>query len=532
MTISTPSSLTDNPAPSSMNAQPRPLGPIALISLYVVENNGVRFLASSLRKSGFQVIEIYLKDYKHHNFVPPTPKELHLLADILRQNQVSLIGLSVRAGGYLRCAAEVTAFLKSQFQVPIIWGGMHVTMGTEECLQFTDYAMVGECEKALVQAAHLLLHGESLADAPNMWSRQADGTIRRNALLPLVEDLDNLPWRDFHSHECKYWIDGNRVTKGDPYVSETVYLMMTARGCLFNCSFCDVSALRKVFKGLGTFYRTSSPQRVVAECLYAKQHFPKLRRFRFDDELFCMKIEWVEEFCRLYREQIGMPFDLLSDPRVIAEPQLRLLKAAGCDTIMMGVQNTSAVNARLYNRKVSDEQMIEATRIIHRVGLKPCYQILLDDPHLTGEDKQNLFNLLIRFVRPYDLYLFSLSYWPRTDITEKYIADGTITWDDVEGRNDKCLRQFHVDLAWPRPPEDMFWDSLFTLLSKPIVPLNLVVWLSKRDYLRRHPLPLLYFAQALNLGKLAWLAFGALVRGELTINTIKRWVNWKSLATS
>ncbi|MBQ7567812.1 B12-binding domain-containing radical SAM protein, partial [bacterium] len=412
---------------SIVNNQQNKMPPLALISIYVVENNGVRFLASSLRQNGFDAIEIYLKDYQHHHFSPPTPRELELLIDILRQRQVSLIGLSLRAGGYLRCAASLTALLKENFDTPIIWGGMHVTMAPEECLQYTDYVMLGEGEQALVEVAEHLRDGKRIDDIANVWSRQPDGSIRRNPLRPLTDNLDSLPWRDFHSHSDKYWIHDNSVTVGDPYVSETVYLMMTARGCLFNCSFCDISALRKVFKGLGRFYRTSSPQRVVDECLYAKQHFPKLKRFRFDDELFCMQEDWVAEFSSLYREQVKLPFELLTDPRVVAERPLRLLKEAGLDTIMMGIQNTSEVNARLYNRMVSDEQMIEATRIIHRVGLSPCYQILLDDPHLTAADKQNLFNLLIRFARPYDLYLFSLSYWPRTDITEHYLADGTIT---------------------------------------------------------------------------------------------------------
>ncbi len=505
---------------------------VALISLYVVENNGVRYLASSLRSQGFPVVEIYLKDYQHHHFVPPSERELELLTETLRTHDVGLIGFSVRAGGYLKCAAELTAYLKQRFTVPIIWGGMHVTMGADECLQYTDYAVLGEAEQTIVEIARCVQNHRDIGEVANVWSRRPDGTIRRNPLRPLVENLDSIPLRDFHSHEDKYWIHDNHISKGDPYVSEAVYLMMTARGCLFNCSFCDISALRKTFKGLGKFYRTSSPQRVVEECLYAKKHFPKLHRFRFDDELFCMREDWVEEFSRLYKEQVKLPFELLTDPRVVAERPLRLLKDAGLDTIMMGIQNVSAVNERLYNRKVSDEQMIEATRIIHRVGLKPCYQILLDDPHLTSQDKQDLFNLLIRFARPYDLYLFSLSYWPRTDITEKYLADGTITPNDIEGVNDKCLRQFHVDLAWPRPKEDLYWDSLFTLLSKPFIPLSFVVWLSRSPWLKNHPTPLLYMAQVLNLFKLAYLAMRSLLRGELTINTIKRWVNWKSLATS
>ena len=72
---------------------------IALISLYIVENNGVRFLASSLRSQGWQVIEIYFKDYQHHHFTEPTETELALLIETLRREKVDIIGLSGRAGG-------------------------------------------------------------------------------------------------------------------------------------------------------------------------------------------------------------------------------------------------------------------------------------------------------------------------------------------------------------------------------------------------------------------------------------------------
>ena len=41
---------------------------IAVISLYALENNGVRHIASSLREAGYSVTEIYFKDWVNNNF--------------------------------------------------------------------------------------------------------------------------------------------------------------------------------------------------------------------------------------------------------------------------------------------------------------------------------------------------------------------------------------------------------------------------------------------------------------------------------
>lgn len=503
-----------------------------IISLYVVENNGVRFIASMLRQHGYEVVEIYLKDYYHHRFVEPTAKELDDVVKVLRDRGVDLVGISLRAGGYFRICRRLTQKIQAELGLPVLWGGMHVTMAPEECIPEADMIVVGEAEHVMVDLLGRMARGEDYSDVPSLWLRRPDGEIVRNAVRHVEEDLDSLPFRDFHSHDDKYWVDENRIKKGDPYATQTSYLLMSARGCLFNCAFCDINALRKVYEGKGRFYRVMSPARVVEECQYAISAFPNMRRFRFDDELFCMQPQWVEEFCRLYQRDVGLPFELLTDPRVVVEETLLRLKDAGLDTVMMGIQNLDRINRKYYNRNVSNERVLEAADVLHRLKLKPCYQILMDDPHLTSADKKEFFEFLTRLPRPFDLYLFSLSFWPSTDVTINYLQDGTITLDDVEGRNDKCLKQFRVDLSWPRPAEDVFWHSLITMLSKDVVPLGFVKWLSRQEWLRRRPWPVYALAQFLNAAKLGYLGLRMLLQGELTWDTLKRWVNWKSLATS
>src|SRR5688572_25794928 len=71
-------------------SHPAPQRPVfGIVSLYVVENNGVRFIASMLRQHGFEVVEVYLKDYYHHKFIWPTEREYDHVVDILRRRGVT-----------------------------------------------------------------------------------------------------------------------------------------------------------------------------------------------------------------------------------------------------------------------------------------------------------------------------------------------------------------------------------------------------------------------------------------------------------
>jgi anaerobic magnesium-protoporphyrin IX monomethyl ester cyclase len=534
MSITAPASAAPSVAPASLQpfAPFEPFEPVlGLISLYVVENNGVRFIASALRQQGIEVVEVYLKDYYHHKFVWPTDKELDDVIAILRQRGVHMVGISLRAGGYFRICQALTQKIRRELGVPVMWGGMHVTMAPEQCVHHADWIVVGEAERVIVELFERFRQGRSIHDLPSLWYAR-DGQVHRNEVAMLEESLDSLPFRDFHSDADKYWVDEDRVIPGDPYATQTSYLLLSARGCLFNCSFCDINALRKVYRGKGRFYRAMSPARVVEECQYAMRTFKHLKRFRFDDELFMMEPAWVDEFCSLYPKAVGLPFELLTDPRVVREDLIVKLKAAGMATLMMGIQNLDRINSRIYNRNVSNDKVLEVAAILTRHGIRPCYQILMDDPISTTQDKRDFFEFIASLPRPYDLYLFSLSYWPSTDITEMGLREGWITQADVEGENDKCLKQFRVDLSWPRPPEDVFWLSLLTLLSKDPLPVGVVRWLSHRRWLMRHPWPLHLLAQTLNAAKLAYLAGSMLLQGELTWDTVRRWLNFKSLATS
>ena len=75
---------------------------IAVISLYALENNGVRHIASSLREAHFKVTEIYFKDWVNNNFPWPKEEEVQNLIALLKEREIDVVGFSVRASAFHR----------------------------------------------------------------------------------------------------------------------------------------------------------------------------------------------------------------------------------------------------------------------------------------------------------------------------------------------------------------------------------------------------------------------------------------------
>ena len=503
---------------------------VALISLYVIENNGVRQLAAMLRQAGFTTYEIYFKDYRHHRFQPPSEIELRHLTELLQEMDVGLIGFSVRAGAYLDIAKKLTAHVRGALDAPILWGGPHVSFAPEQCIDEVDYLSRGDSEDAVVDLARALENGEPTDNIPNIWVNR-DGQIIRNEVRPLETNLDRFPFRDFHSHEYKVWIDGSHLRRGDPSIKETIYLILSTRGCIYNCAYCDVNVLRKLYRGKGNFFRVRSVDNIIEELHYAEKHFKHLARIRFDDELFPVDPAWIREFAAKYKANFSHPFEILSDPRAIKDDDIAVLKDAGLENVLLGIQAGEDLNRRLFDRPCPDKKVIAVSEILHRHSVRGGYQIILDNPVATHSDRQQLLNLLLQLKRPFDLYTFSLSYWPGADLTEKFVSEGVISENDVEGKSDKVLRQFRVDGSITRPTEDRLWIALYHLTSKNFLPRS---WLKKwagSDWLRRHPRPVELVSSLANYGKLGWMAIRMLLRRELSWNMVRRWLNLKSPAS-
>ncbi len=503
---------------------------IAFVSLYVIENTGIRLLASILRNAGVKVHEVYFKDWVTNRVEPPSEDDIGLLISELKQINPDLVGISVRASAFHRIAADLSIRIRSALGTPILWGGMHASSCPDKAAEVADLICIGEAELAIAALVEALRLGKPIDAIDGLWFHGEHGVVK-NSNAQLISDLDSLPFPDYHSHD-KTFIEAGHVYHGnDPCTREAIYLVMGSRGCPFpSCTFCSNSVVHKMYPGQ-KFHRTRSVTHILDEIRYACKHFTRLKRIRFDDEEFPTQADWFDAFCDRWPKEIGLPFEIHMDPRVVTADRLERLKAIGLHTIFMGIQHTEQINRSLYGRNVSDEQVLEAARAIHASGVHAGYQVILDDPVSTSDDKQRLLDLLLKLPHPYEMVLFSLTLYPGSAIADDLKQCNLIVDADIEGEQTKVFRQFRVDLSYPRPTEDRFWTALYVLVSKSFIPKSLLRGIAANNFLRRHPLPVTLLAYVANVLKLGIMGMGLLIRGELSLAVIRRWLTFKSLVT-
>ncbi|MFP4081641.1 MAG: B12-binding domain-containing radical SAM protein [Candidatus Aminicenantes bacterium] len=495
---------------------------ISLIALYSSSSIGLRYLAAVLRKEGFDVHMIFFKEKNIALDLMELParREYDLLVGLLKDLDPDLIGIGVRSS-FLNIAREITRRIQTSLSKPVIWGGTHATVDPEDSIQAADMICLGEGEQAVLELAQKLWWGQNTTDIQNLWIRK-DGQVKRNPLRPLIQNLDSLPFPDYVD-ENKYFIEDERILERDPGVQAFNLDVLTSRGCPYHCSYCSNSIFRSLYKGKGPLVRLRSVQNVLREINTQKQFFSRLKRIDFIDEVFSWDKEWVEEFVEKFKKDVHLPFHCMQHPITTDRKIMRMLKSAGLERVEIGIQTGSErVRKKIFERPVSDKRLIETSRVMRDLKITPFYDIIVDNPFESPQDKRQGLDLMLKISRPFYMHMFSLIYFPNTILTTKALQARLISEDQVEGRATRSFNQMYVSLKHPRPDEDRYWISLYSLTSKRFVPKGFIKWLSRIYFLQKYPGPLVYFASACNTIKLAAIAVKWLWEGKPVFSWLGR----------
>ena len=498
---------------------------VLLVTPYGFQNMGVRVLSAVLRREGFDAPILFFKGWRNNDVQPPTMRELRLFEEHVERLAPDVVGFGFGTP-YLQIVTDLTRRVRRAGQAHVIWGGVHPTISPEDCIEHADSVCVGEGEYPLLDLARALASGQPFDEIPNLWVRSAHG-VRRNPPRPLIVDLDELPYETASAGEMAVLEDG-KLIEGNPSEDNALYRVFASRGCPFRCSFCYNSQFRQIYEGLGRYHRVRSVGRVLDELEQARDSLPRLRRIRFDDDSFVFPRPWIDEFCREYPRRIGLPFDILLNPEATSERTLRSLRDAGLVHVQVGVQSGSESELeRHYSRRGSNERLMVLAHQLRDLGIEVTYDVILDNPLSTRADKDAMLDLLLRLPRPFNLFLYSLTVFPKSELAETLLAEGLVTADQIEGRATKSFEQFRLSLSYPRPAEDTFYSSLISMTSKGFVPRPLIRGMGKVSWLRRYPATVRYGAEAANTLKLAGTAWRMFRRGELSAFKLSEYASFR-----
>jgi anaerobic magnesium-protoporphyrin IX monomethyl ester cyclase len=365
------------------------------------ESIGIMSLSAVLKRKGHETMALCAK------------YENDLIGEV-KKISPDIIGYSTTTGAH-KFYLGINSQLKKDIEFLSIFGGPHPTFFPEMIEQDgVDMICLGEGEEAIIELADALSSKKKLDGIKNLYIKN-EGKIIRNNLRPFISDLDSLPYPD--RNIFRRYID----KLPSPY-----RVFITGRGCPYSCSYCFNHVNRKLFEG--KYIRHRKVDKVIEEVLEVKKD-GTLRVCGFLDDTFTLNKSWLEEFCKVYKIKVGLPFFCHLRADLVDRNIAKLLSGANCIAGVIGIETGCyRLRKEILKKNITDEDIINAANYMKENGIRVITQNMIgipgDTPHnvlqmakLNSEIKSNHMNLY--FYQPY----------PKTDLCELSIEKGLYSGD-------------------------------------------------------------------------------------------------------
>jgi radical SAM superfamily enzyme YgiQ (UPF0313 family) len=402
---------------------------------------GLGSLSAVLKKAGHKTSLQYL--YGNYNIKP--------LIDKIEEFKPQLIAITTVSFQY-KYIKRMLAEIKS-YNIFTICGGPHTSLAPYELerTEFLDAICIGEGEYPLLELVNKIENGQDVTDIENIWVKK-DGKIYQNPSRPLIEDLDSLPFGD------RELFDYQKVVNSD--YDRAIF--MSSRGCPYSCAYCCNSGLRDLQSG--KYVRFRSIDSVIAEIKEVLSKY-RVKSVYLNDDVFTVDKKYVEEFCKLYKTEIGYPFEINTRVESLSSEMLQNLKDAGCYRVAMGIeQGDEKFRKEVLNRKMSNEKIEKAFELTRQIGMRTksfnivgfpleTYDIHMETVKLNRKVQPS--SLVIYIFEPYPgtpLYDLSLkNHFIENDTDKEFISrtDTILNMPDFpRGQILNCYRNFAWRVYW------------------------------------------------------------------------------------
>ncbi|AKU93638.1 Fe-S oxidoreductase [Labilithrix luteola] len=333
------------------------------------ENLALGYLAAYARAKGHEVAVVA---YAYR-------KDLDRTVERALAEQPDLIGLGIAFQNNVDDYVLLVRTLRERgFRGHLTCGGHVGTFCWEELLAELpelDTVVRHDGEETLVEMLEAIARGESPRSIAGLVWREGDRVVK-GPVRPAFGDLDALP-RPERSPE--------------PYVvgGMTVDFLISARGCVGECSYCSIAAYTSEQR---KSYRLRAPEAVADEIAFA-YHERGAKVFFVQDDLFVLPgeraaITRMERIKSAIRERgVGdVVFWIKGRPENISLPVAQAAREMGAIHMFLGVENASSKRLKYLGRThlpIHNDSAIDNCRA---AGIVPSFNFMLFDPDCTLDD--------------------------------------------------------------------------------------------------------------------------------------------------
>ena len=370
---------------------------------------GLIYIAGYLREKG---VAVSIYDYQVHD---------EPIESVINNFKPDIFGITCQTS-LVYSTIELSKKLKKKFpEKKIIVGGVHASIRPQDLLkeESIDYAAIGEGEVTMYEFIQAVQSGYDCSKVDGIACLK-EGQLAFASPRDMVKDIDIFPMPAVDLLPLEKY----RVSP-DMRTGDKVGLLITARGCPFDCIFC---ASKLLTKGK---YRMHGIERVCSEIERYIQQYKVNQIFIIDDN-FAVNKKRAKELCREFiRRGFNKKMTWWTDARIdcVDEELLRLMKEAGCTIISYGVESGSQRLLDFIQKGITLDQIKRVLVMTKKVGIDVRATLILGLPTETREESLQT----IRFAKelPIDQARFALATpFPGTKLYEIAKEEGSLKTDD------------------------------------------------------------------------------------------------------
>jgi radical SAM superfamily enzyme YgiQ (UPF0313 family) len=267
-------------------------------------------------------------------------------------------------------------------------GGFHATLVPEEVSDYAESILIGEAE--------------------TLWPK-------------LIEDFRNGRLRRVYRRAGRPSLDGLKLDRsifsGKRYLP--IGLVEAGRGCQFRCEFCAIQS----------YFKSTQTRRPAQEIVEEVSRLNKKLVFFVDDNI-TSNIEEAKEF---FRALIPLNIRWVSQASINAahdEEFLRLIKASGCQGLLIGFESLNPQNLKRmhkgFNQMKGGYEVALANLRRHGIRLYVTFILGYDD------DSVDTFEETLEFAMKHRFYMVAFNHltpFPGTPLYRRLEDEGRLTYD-------------------------------------------------------------------------------------------------------
>jgi hopanoid biosynthesis associated radical SAM protein HpnJ len=244
-----------------------------------------------------------------------------------------------------------------------------------------------------------------------------NGSVVHTPDRPEVQDLDSLP------HVTEIYRRDLDVTRYNvPFLLYPYVSLYTTRGCPAQCTFCLWPQTLS-----GHPWRKRSTDDVAREMAKAKEFWPDVREFFFDDDTFNIQKVRTIELCEKLKP-LKLTWSCTS--RVTTDYEtLKAMKEAGCRLLIVGYESGDPQILKNIKKGATVERARQFTKDCHKLGLVVHGDFILG---LPGETHDTI-RTTVAFAKELDVETIQVSVahaYPGTELYDYAVKNGFMVGDN------------------------------------------------------------------------------------------------------